>query len=587
MAQPRACDTPSVIIKNDLLTGLSNVHLSWMLYTMMPAKYVLQSPAQEHDKGKFEYLSELIAKFNKSTGSEFLFTGSSYQGVSVPRYTPMSTFATKGREPEIWYTDYDVMVMNYPRFLVGHKHDVGGDRPKFPICAVAENNETYPGYLKLRIVKEGMIGSKYLTSRGAEKYVSSHLLLENKLTMTKTPAADSKGRFKCAITGPSLEISDKVNSLDMVTAFKCVSWPEQAKDWAIRHRASNWLPRDTAVALMVDGCHVVAKSHDRSSDSEVEWRYSLSVAENKLVSLWNDTQRQCYVLLKVLALEALSPPKILSSYHLKTVLFWACDDIPSHIWIPRNISICLLIVLDRLLHCLISHNIPNYFMPGSNLIAHVDADFIFHLTTKVSKVRRNPLRYLFDFNKKFRVWYSPFTLTWEEMFQPVLLNSGLAPTTFSSFNKATGDALLMGIVQLLAEENFNAALGYAEQQVGEPGGLQFLCNVLSCNHLSLESSIKAMEYIHEKIPDDKSMLSNLACYYHCRIHEVDDALVKQQLVEKTDITFQKVHANGGGDAGTMADYANYLRDTDRCEDAIPVCAISQQLFQPERGKHCR
>lgn len=196
--------------------------------------------------------------------------------------------------------------------------------------------------------------------------------------------------------GPSLKLEvnlqkdrkqNQTLEIDQVLAFPCVSWPREAKGWVTRKRRSGWPSSSLINDIIADGCLMVPVPYDDSPDEETEWRFSFSWAEAKLALSLSDTQRQCYLLFKCLLQDSLALPKVLKSYHLKDMLFWVCEDIPTTQWRQDNLATIYLHLVDRLLHCLVGHRLPQYFIPENNLFDAIPDDFITDIVAKVSDVR--------------------------------------------------------------------------------------------------------------------------------------------------------------------------------------------------------
>ena len=102
---------------------------------------------------------------------------------------------------------------------------------------------------------------------------------------------------------------------------------------------------------------------------------------------------ECYRILKEIFEEHLSIPKILSSYHLKTIVLWASEKHPGDFWESANSATCFL-GLDDLLHCLATQQLEQFFVKSVNLLSHPDYGFLLTLTRKVSLIRTTPLQYV-------------------------------------------------------------------------------------------------------------------------------------------------------------------------------------------------
>ncbi len=60
---------------------------------------------------------------------------------------------------------------------------------------------------------------------------------------------------------------------------------------------------------------------------------------------------------------------ILTSFHMKTVLFHECEEKPAdEMWQPAHLAVRVLDLLDRLREALDGNSLPHYFIPEINLL---------------------------------------------------------------------------------------------------------------------------------------------------------------------------------------------------------------------------
>ena len=157
---------------------------------------------------------------------------------------------------------------------------------------------------------------------------------------------------------------------DFVCAFKCPTWPSSAHEWTTRYRKSNWPTSEMISKIVRDGCHVVCASHDETTDTDLEFRFSFSMAEVFLAENLLPQQRTCYCSFKAVVKKELNvlrnETKLeirLKSYHLKTIFLWACETIPAQEWMNTlQWPTCFLFLLDQLIFCLQSRTLPGYFV---------------------------------------------------------------------------------------------------------------------------------------------------------------------------------------------------------------------------------
>ena len=187
-------------------------------------------------------------------------------------------------------------------------------------------------------------------------------------------------------SGPALNRRDRPSSRnnyahDYVPCLHCPKWPTLADGWSERERTVDWPSKGLISDIINEGCHVVPVSH-HDSDNEsyhTEWRLSFSSAEKRLVHSLSVEQRQSYVMAKLIMKQVIqdlkgkpSDPALQntpSSYHLKTILFWTCEE--KHFQECNNLVDSVMELLQTFVEHLRRGNIPNYFIPENNMINHI------------------------------------------------------------------------------------------------------------------------------------------------------------------------------------------------------------------------
>ena len=173
-------------------------------------------------------------------------------------------------------------------------------------------------------------------------------------------------------------------SVDLVRCVRCLSWPPHANDWPTRQRNYGWPDSATVDRVVSIGCDVVAVAHRQCKQDEKmgihQWRLSFSRAEVVLINSWTPVQQIVYHMLRVFVKTECneehltdssnkSGPQILSNYHIKTLMLWACEQMPSYWWTDdvNLVKICL-----KLLHILAGQvndvQNPHYFIESCNLV---------------------------------------------------------------------------------------------------------------------------------------------------------------------------------------------------------------------------
>ena len=150
--------------------------------------------------------------------------------------------------------------------------------------------------------------------------------------------------------------------------------------------------------MFVAGIHLVPKPHALSQDKDVEWRMSFALAEIKLGRSLREEQRLCYLAVKALHHMELKEPKGLTSYHLKTILFWTCENTHSSLWTMDTLGRGFLTLLDEEISCLREGRISNYFVPEYNLIELVKKENLGVWIGKLEAIRNDPIPFLIQFH---------------------------------------------------------------------------------------------------------------------------------------------------------------------------------------------
>jgi len=185
------------------------------------------------------------------------------------------------------------------------------------------------------------------------------------------------------IHGPAvLKHSEKsfLLSVDTVRCVRCLSWLPQAADWPTRHRNYGWPESATLDRVVSNGCDVVGVAHRQCRQHELmgncQWRLSFSRAEIVLINSWMPVQQVTYHILRVyVKTERLtesadnSESAIMSNYHIKTLMLWACELKPRSWW-TENLNLVRIFVelLHTLAVWLTDTRCPHYFINSCNLV---------------------------------------------------------------------------------------------------------------------------------------------------------------------------------------------------------------------------
>ena len=168
-------------------------------------------------------------------------------------------------------------------------------------------------------------------------------------------------------------------SFDHVDCTRCLWWPTQAADWPTRQRNYGWPDSATVDRVVSNGCDVVSVAHRLCRHDEWEnthqFRLSFSRAEIVLLNSWTRVQQIVYHMLRVFVkterlthITDSTGAKILSNYHIKTLMLWACELKPRSWWIDNvNVIRICVVLLHSFGDWLKNANCPHYFVNNCNL----------------------------------------------------------------------------------------------------------------------------------------------------------------------------------------------------------------------------
>ncbi|XP_060553233.1 uncharacterized protein LOC132714387 [Ruditapes philippinarum] len=175
--------------------------------------------------------------------------------------------------------------------------------------------------------------------------------------------------------GPAFAEMDRVGfcDVDRVGAFRCKSWPQQAKQWLQNHDIyrgqAQWPSFEMKRYCKSTGCFVVPVGSTDSATKELEWRISTSLSERCMVFNMNISQIRCFVLMKMI-LKTFIKPKYdtISTYICKTVLFHCITNTPASIWRENNLITCFCKYLLWLYKFVSDEKCPHFFIKRNNLL---------------------------------------------------------------------------------------------------------------------------------------------------------------------------------------------------------------------------
>uniref|UniRef100_A0A4W3H072 Protein MB21D2 n=1 Tax=Callorhinchus milii TaxID=7868 RepID=A0A4W3H072_CALMI len=178
---------------------------------------------------------------------------------------------------------------------------------------------------------------------------------------------------------------------DIVPVVSFKGWPAVAQNWLMENHF--WDGKITEEEV-ISGFYLVPAC-SASGDPQNEWRLAFSRSEVQLKKCISPALIHAYQAYKAVIIKLLSRPKAISPYHLRSLMLWACDRLPSSFLSQDdNTAHFLLGLIDDLSHCLVNKSCPSYFLPQCNMFEHLSDETVLLLACKLSSVRTDPAEHL-------------------------------------------------------------------------------------------------------------------------------------------------------------------------------------------------
>ena len=365
-------------------------------------------------------------------------TGSSVEGFSVPPYrerTPVGApDEIPGQAGAPFYHASDIDNMTEVRFLPVEV------RPTPGRLYIDEARASHVGYVRLVLdnstdtyglsfsVRENIC--RAVNDGGRMVYYLCHEEFRRSLVRRAESNAELADK-RVNISGPAVNLEprhggqsglDLIPDIDIVTALPLLGHPPAFHLWLERvsRQDTYWPSRETVEDIRRNArSFVVTTGHASSPDRDLECRLSFSDPERRLAQTVTPVQRKVYILVKLLQKCYLKEPKVVVTYHLKTLMFWLLEESQEQDWTEQTIFKQVLRFLDKLEGSLARQEIPSYFYPSNNLISHASHEHVEMTLATVRRIRDDPLRHLYGIDE--RVWMGFSTLTsLSSLHRPVL-----------------------------------------------------------------------------------------------------------------------------------------------------------------------
>ncbi|XP_069131213.1 uncharacterized protein [Argopecten irradians] len=328
---------------------------SWILYYVLSS--IMGNQERVAIKRKVTIIREQIWNTTKQN-PKMIVAGSSAEGAFI-----------KGSDKDQMFIDNDVVVI-CPDHDTTTTPDIA-DKTVF----IMRDTNSRPGYVNLELIKWGHADCRptieSIVSKGDLHFISSA-----KYRRSFTDELSDRLQRTMDVSGPATTVvlENENTGCDYVSAFKCRSWPKEADEWLNRPRLHEWPGKGLVDQIAQGGCYLVPVGDKTSSDPFLQWRISFVTAERKLIHSLSHVQFLVYCLFKYLKRQISGILKqiygdtdILSSYVIKTVLFYALEFTPSSFWQEKNLFLCFTLCLNILTTWVNAACCPNYFIKTYNM----------------------------------------------------------------------------------------------------------------------------------------------------------------------------------------------------------------------------
>ena len=561
----------------DDVSSIPIVHFSFIINLLLPLRLVdVQRCKKKLDA--FLQTDEVIKSREK--GVTVVPTGSLSEGLNMP---PVCNRKSNNDVHFEENTDTDLMEVetDFPVTFNQENMESG------IYFAALDTLDMHPSYVKLKISTQNQ-KPEY------KRRVIYHRLLS---ACKGNPAPDTISINGPAITTVTTLKEEEVHTSsyvykrtirrleDDVIALPCSEWPPLATKWIQRQRKRKWMTDEMIDSLIKDGCHIVPAAHRLSSAPNEEWRISFAATEGRIArEMITDHQRQAYVFLKILYNHVLKQSQTITSYHLKTVFLYACEQLqPASTW-EKNNGACVFYMLDLLIDCVQKKRLPNFFIPENNLIDYLQDEEIDLILPLLKSLRADPITPILDFTDDRVVGLAAFKKTFRDVLEPVLLDIReylKHKDEGQSVSEAFSLALFANIFYLMFERKLREAVYFAkdlhsllakhnltEDTFGEFCMWNVASKVINPSHGA--KFLEILIELHEGEPDIEVCVSNLACMYHAASYRYPkDSAENLEFIEKADRGF-KAKLEKQTEPEGDCDYALFLLKQCRFDEAINV-----------------
>ncbi|CAC5380911.1 unnamed protein product [Mytilus coruscus] len=580
----------------DDIADVPLLHVTYLIHILLPRRHFGHDRLQIEKQKILEDFSNV--KEGLSGKLHIVPVGSKSEGYGIPDAVRLTD------QPYIEFmSDIDAMLVREEFSASANEFEKAGTRNSVFI----ETSQTHAGYGRVRFGSPTDINSKLLYHDGQTDkcYLNSSMIMQEQVEMMKTSTDDD---LKYSLQGPAVSSDDPVpvtlergrtskfvHPQDYVFAIPCNSWPECAIPWTRRKRTNNWLAVDIVDSIVSTGFHMVPVAHRLSNNPDIEWRLSFAKAEQILAEqAVTAAQRQCYVYLKILRKQTMEENTKLSSYFLKNIFLHCCDELPVRIW-DDDPAGCVLYMLDVLLECVQKRNLPSYFLPENNLIDYLDESELQSIESALQNIRSDPISPILKFTDSRIFCYAQECLSYSTTFRSIVQ---LVLDEIASVEDVDIGRTVLGCFTdiqcniasvMLGEKrtSFSYHLDFYQLFVQKYIQMSFV-DFVNYMGIRLETPFITLMFYEkclaevQNFPELEYLRGNMACMCFALAQTHDDKSKERKMrLYQAEKLYNEVLQNNGIYFASTIDFANFLCDSERWEEAI---SLLEKFIEAERKR---
>ena len=171
-------------------------------------------------------------------------------------------------------------------------------------------------------------------------------------------------------------------------AYPCTSWPTCAANWVHRMKPHGWPSEEFIDETLTDGCYVIPSP---SSGDDFNWEFCFDIIAKKLLDTLPIQYKQVLFLLSMIS--DFQSSALPTMAHWQSTLFWECE---AYGIMHENVADIFCRLIDRMLACIASKNIPDYFIDKWNLVKDYSDSDVDNVCKFLEKIRSKPVDFLSD-----------------------------------------------------------------------------------------------------------------------------------------------------------------------------------------------